>query len=480
MLPMKLPDDGLILVLKRDCPTCRLIEPVARALTAGGGLSGILCQDDPAFPEHLNVTDDRDLQGSWGLGIEIVPTLIRREKGVETARAVGWNREQWQSVSGCEPIGAGLPASRPGCGSLSDAPGMAEELQARFGQTGLSARTVSVDFPADEFEQMFDRGWSDGLPVVPPTAPRVLRMLAGTTRPPGELIGEIPPALAPCTVEKAAINAVMSGCRPEYFAVVLAALDAALDPAFSWYGLLSTTMGVGPVVIVNGPVAKRIGLNSGMNVLGQGNRANATIARALQLVARNVGGAVPGGVDRSTQGHPGKFGVCFAEDETDEAWEALSVSRGFGRGTSAVTVFAACGSHLVVDEVSREPQPLARSLAAALHSVGHPKHVQCYGALLVLCPEHWNVFKRGGWSRCDVEDAVHEASRRPGRDLVHGAGGITTGMPESWKDAEPAKFNPGSLIVVQAGARAGLMSTIMPGWSDGDTGTTPVTREVTP
>ena len=120
----------------------------------------------------------------------------------------------------------------------------------------------------------------------------------------------------------------MAGCRPEYFPVVLAALEAALDPAFSWYGLLSTTMGVGPVVVVNGPVARRIGMNWGINALGHGNRANATIARVLQLVALNVGGAVPGGVDRSTLGHPGKFGVCFAEDETDEAWEPLAVVPG--------------------------------------------------------------------------------------------------------------------------------------------------------
>jgi hypothetical protein len=143
-----------------------------------------------------------------------------------------------------------------------------------------------------------------------------------------------------------------------------------------------------------------------------------------------------------------------------------------------VTVFAACGSHLVLDESSRKPGELARSLAAGLQSAGHPKHVQAYAALLVLSPEHWQVFKRGGWSRRDVESALYEASKRPGRELVRGAGGVATGMPPGFAEGEHPKFNPGALIVARAGGPAGLMSTVLPGWADGETGTQPVTREV--
>ena len=143
--------------------------------------------------------------------------------------------------------------------------------------------------------------------------------LKGTTRKPDEFVGRIPPNLADCTVEKVAINAVMAGCRPEYMPVLLAAIEAALEPVFTLHGVLATTYFSAPVIIVNGPVVKRIGMNCGINALGQGNRANATIGRALNLIVRNVGGGRPGEVDRSTLGAPSKFTLCFAEDESDPA-----------------------------------------------------------------------------------------------------------------------------------------------------------------
>ena len=294
----------------------------------------------------------------------------------------------------------------------------------------------------------------------------------------GEIIGEAPPSLAPCSVEKAAVNAVMAGCKPEYFPVVLTALEAALDPAFNWYALQSTTMGVGPVVVVNGPIAKRIGMNWGFNALGHGNRANATIARALQLVARNVGGSKPGGVDRSTLGHPGKFGVCFAEDETDEAWDPLSVSVGLPRGKSAVTIFGSTGCSVFFDQLSNDAESLSRSLASGLQGVVHPKTVEWTTALLVLSPEHWAVFKRAGWSRVDIDTAVREAGKRPGHELVTGAGGIKEGLPRGQTEGEFAKFEPGNLLMVQAGSHAGLMSTIFSGWEPYDHGSIPTTKEV--
>src|SRR3979411_122930 len=168
-------------------------------------------------------------------------------------------------------------------------------------------------------------------------------MLAGTPRHASEVVAVVPPDLAECTVEKVAINAVMAGCRPEFMPVVLAAVEAACTAAFNIHGVLATTHFVGPVVIVNGPVARELGMNSGVNALGQGNRANATIGRALQLIIRHVGGGRPGGVDRSTLGNPGKYTFCFAEDELGSPWASLAVERGVSPGRSAVTVFAGEG-----------------------------------------------------------------------------------------------------------------------------------------
>ena len=166
----------------------------------------------------------------------------------------------------------------------------------------------------------------------------------------------MPPDLVECTVEKVAINAVLAGCTPEYFPVVLTALEAACTDEFNMHGLLATTMPVGPVLIINGPIRRRIGMNSGINVLGQGNRANATIGRALQLVIRNVGGGRPGGVDRATQGNPGKVSFCFPEDEEGSPWEPLHVERGFSPDASTVTLFPGEGPRGVVDQLSPRPR----------------------------------------------------------------------------------------------------------------------------
>ena len=334
---------SFVVVAKRDCPTCELVQPVLREIAASGAELTVYTQDDPTFPEGMDAIDDRSLERSWHLGIETVPTLIRLEGGTEAERTVGWDRAEWNRVTGLGPLGADLPGFQPGCGSKSVDPGMPEILEVAFGKPPLKARVIDVHAPEDEHELCFSRGWSDGLPVVPPTPVRVLRMLKGTTRDPQDAVGAIPPNNAPCTVEKVAINAVMAGCKPEYMPVVLAVVEAALEPEFAMHGLLCTTWFSGPMVVVNGPIARRIGMNSGVNALGQGNRANASIGRALQLVIRNVGGGVPGGIDRATLGWPGKYTLCFAEDESDPDWQPLSVERGIAPGASAVTLFGAGG-----------------------------------------------------------------------------------------------------------------------------------------
>ena len=348
----------LIAVVKTDCPTCHLVVPVLRQL-AGARTLMIYTQDDPTFPEGLAPIDDTSLEQSYRREIEIVPTLIRFDDDREVARTYGWDRREWERVSGVSSLGAGLPDLRPGCGSKTEEPGMAERLAIRYGGVTFQSRQIAIDDGVDPIETCYERGWSDGLPVVPPTRERVLAMLKGTTRAPQDVIGQIPPDYADCTVEKAAINAVLAGCKPEYFPVVIAAIEAAVVPDFGLHGVLCTTNFIGPVVMVNGPIARAIGMNARVNALGQGNRANATIGRALQLVVRNVGGGRPGEIDRATLGNPGKYTFCFAEDEDGSNWESYASEKGFSKNASTVTLFVGDGVAPIVDEISRTPESLA-------------------------------------------------------------------------------------------------------------------------
>ncbi len=394
-------------------------------------------------------------------------------------------------MAGIAPSGSASPAStrsarscrafRPGCGAKNIEPGMIERLRIRFGETGLTARHVTIGDGEDEIEAMFDRGWSDGLPLVPPTEERVMRMLSGTARDPGEVVGLCPPDLAPATVEKIAINAVMAGCKPEYLPVVLAAVEAVLDEPFAMHGVLATTMYVGPVVVVNGAVRRQIGMNARGNALGQGNRANATIGRALQLVIRNVGGGRPQEVDRATLGNPGKYTYCFAEDEENSSWEPLSVERGLARGVSAVTVFAGYGLQGIVDQKSRTPESLSRSFAESLKALQNVKLAPGCDAILVVCPEHERTFREAGWSKRRLYDELYRLTEIPGDELVAGAKGIAEGGPSSLAGKTVGKIRPGGLLIVRAGGGAGMFSGIIGGWAaSGERGSMPVTKEVKP
>jgi hypothetical protein len=471
--------DGLVVFVKRECPTCELVVPVLAELSRRTGLC-VIVQDDPAFPPGLGARHDADLALSWHHAIEAVPTLLRVVDGREKERAVGWQRGEWEALAGVAGLGAGLPEWRPGCGSLSVDPDRLPELRARFESHRLAARRIALAEREDEQEAMFARGWSDGLPLVPPTPERVLAMLEGTSRAPDEVVAVVPPDLVPCTVEKVAINAVLAGCKPEYLPVVLAAVEGACTDAFNIHGVLATTMGVGPVLVVNGPIRRSIGMNSGINVLGPGNRANATIGRALQLVIRNVGGGRPGEVDRATYGNPGKLGFCFAEDEEGSPWEPLSTDLGAKRGVNTVTLFTGEGPRTIVDQLSREPESLARSFAACLRSVCHPKLVLAFDAMLVIGPEHARVFREAGWSKARLVTKLGELLLVPGAELARGAGGIAEGIPlpaAAQRQALP-KFRPGGLLIVHAGGPAGLFSAVIGGWASGATGSQPVLREI--
>ena len=468
--------DGLVVVVKEDCATCRLVAPLFPQLAGNAALT-VYTQDDPAFPPGVDAVHDGDLAVSWHHGIETVPTLMRVENGREVERTVGWLRADWQRISGVGDLGADLPVMRPGCGSLSVDPDRVDELRVRHERGRLRSRRIELADAEDDMESMFDRGWTDGLPVVPPTEQRVMRMLDGTSRDPAEVVATVPPDLVDVTVEKVAIAAVLAGCRPEYLPWVLAVVEAICTDEFNIHGVLATTMPIGPVIVASGPGTKAIGMNSGVNALGQGNRANLTIGRAVQLVVRNVGGGRPGGVDRATHGNPGKLSFCFAESP-DSPLGTLAEQQGHAPGIDATTVFAGEGPRCVVDQRSRTGESLTASLASCLRTLHHPKLVIAFDAVLVLGPEHVRVFADAGWDRTRILEELHARLNIDGAALIAGADGIAEGMPESFAGTPLPKFRPGGILLASAGGAAGLFSAIIGGWVNGATGSQPVTKEV--
>jgi len=458
--------DGLVAVVKRDCPTCEMVAPVLGEIAEKGPPLTVFTQDDPAFPATVSPRFDADLAVSYHHHVETVPTLLRVEGGRELERTEGWSRELWERLSGVSRLGSGLPEHRPGCGSLSVDPEMAELLRVRYEGAVLQARRVELGRLEDEIEAVYDRGWTDGLPVVIPTEARVLRMLDGTTRDASEVVAIVPPDLVPATVEKVAINAVMAGCKPEYLPVVLAAVEAACTDHFNIHGLLCTTYFSGPVLIVNGPITTRIGMNCRNNVLGQGNRANATIGRALQLVVRNVGGGKPGvdGIDRAAFGNPGKYTFCFPENEADlpEGWLPLSVDAGHAPGTNAVTLFGGHGVSAISDQQSRRAEDLIEIFLRHVQLRADPFFARRLDNLvLVIGPEHGRVFSESGWDKARVRAELNERA----------FAGSTRGVPEPGWDA-PA--------IVFAGGDAGMFSALIEGWVSGPIGSQMTTWEVRP
>ena len=479
---MKQQEHYYSLVVKKDCPTCALIEPVIKQLSETFNDSlAIYVQDDPSFPENvITKIDDSSLEFSYKQNIEIVPTLIRSDNGLDNqARIFGWNKSEWQELTGIENLGSNLVDSKPGCGSKTQDPGMNEILTLRFDTNHLRARKIELAESEDIMEGCFERGWSDGLPVVPPTLLRVTRMLSGTDLSADEIIGSVPPDNKPCTVEKIAINAVMAGCKPDHLQVVIAALKAALQDEFCMHGLLCTTYFSAPVMIVNGPITQQIGMNSGVNALGQGNRANATIGRALQLIIRNVGGGMPGGIDRATLGTPGKYTFCFSEDESDTEWPSLAMDRGYNREDSVINLFAGSGVQPFVDQLSRQPESLVKNLGNSLRSVANTRSFGMADAMIVISPEHRRVLRQDNWTKADLKKALYDELITPGADIIRGKDGIAEGMPEKFKDMLLNKFRDDGLHIVGAGGKAGMFSAIISGWlASGDKGSQLVSQQI--
>jgi hypothetical protein len=307
-------------------------------------------------------------------------------------------------------------------------------------------------------------------------------MLTGTRRDPQEVVAIVPPNMAPATVEKVAINAVMAGCRPEYLPVVIAALQAVCTDQFNMHGVLATTHFPGPIIIVNGPVRRRIGMNAGLNALGQGNRANATIGRALQLIVRNLGGGRPGGVDRAALGQPGKYTFCFAEHEERSNWEPLHVERGFRPEQSTVTVFAGSAPTGIIDQLSRGARSLAASYGLALAAASHPKQYGYGEIVVVVPPEHVDTFAKDGWTKDQVRAAIQEATLRPARELA-GDERCAEGLPAAVVARDPDTLLPkfasaDNIKLVVAGGEAGKFGAYLLGWASGPRGSIMTTRAI--
>jgi hypothetical protein len=485
----------LVTLVKHDCPVCDQLLPVLDAAAAGGAPIRVLSQssaeETAGQAARLGLsavpTLDEELALSERYDPDAVPAVLLLDGGVEQGRMEGIDRERLANLAqraGVELDLDALPEWRPGCASLTRDPQVAASIAARAARREgrIRSRVIEIGGLEDPFESLLDRGLTDGLPVVPPTAERVVAMLGHTSREPGEIVGVIPPYDGEASVEKVAINAVMAGCPGEALPVVLAAVEAACVPEFALHGLLATTYPAGPTVVVSGPYAARIGMNASGNCLGQGNRANLTIGRALQLVVRNVGGGKPQEEDRATHGQMGKVGSCFAELEEGAPWEPLAQARGVPVGETGVTLMATEAPRAIMDQLARDPEGLCASLALALDSVATPKQRLAFDAMLVVGPEHGRVFREAGWGRAQVQAKLHELTHRRAGDVVRGAFGAPEGVdPQFVNDPEMpvAKFAAADRIMLAyAGGDAGLFSMVLGGWASGEIGSAPVTRSI--
>jgi hypothetical protein len=302
--------------------------------------------------------------------------------------------------------------------------------------TAKAARLFEIDGDIEDifdfFDECYEKGWTDGLPVYPPTERRVAEMLRYSDRSPGDIVGIIPPRNGAATVEKIAINAVMAGCRPEYLPVLVTAIEAMVDPAYNLYGRQTTTHPGAHLMIVNGPLRKELGINCRQNLFGHGQRANATLGRAIRLIMINVGGNKPGVTDMATHGHPGKFSYTMGEDEEGSPWSPFHVDRGFAKETSVVTMLCAEAPHNINDHKAHTVQRYLGSAASSMSNLGsnclyrsglHSEH------MLLVTSESAHWMAEQGWSKADVASYIYEHARQPIREMRDRGGWDMSPLP---------------------------------------------------
>ena len=268
-----------------------------------------------------------------------------------------------------------------------------------------------MDDIAAAIESCHAQGWTDGLPVVPPTPALVAVMLGAHAERRDTLVCDLPPAGGAATLERIAANTVMAGCLPEHFPVVVAGVRAAAREEFHLYDILTTVHSMCPLVLVSGPIARDLGMNGSFNALGQGNRANASIGRALALCFQNIGGARPGGLDPATIGHPGKYSYCYTENTELSPWTELHVERGHAAEDSAITLYAADAPLCVAEMGIATPEQILRTVSECAAIPGTYNAFFRGELWLVMSPEHANVITDAGWSKADARQYLFDNAR---------------------------------------------------------------------
>ena len=342
--------------------------------------------------------------------------------------------------------------------------------------------TATAGDTADLIERYFEQGWTDGLPVVPPTPARIDAMVAALGGDADRLEARIPPRWGNLTREVLAVNLVLAGCRPEYAPLVRAALLALTSGPFNLHGVQATTHMAAPLVVVNGPIRKQIGLNAGANVFGSGCRANATIGRAIRLVLLNVGGGWPGDLDKSTLGHPGKYTFCIAENEEASPWAPYHVEHGYRAEDSTVFCIAAEGPHSVTNHVANDPQGILDSISSAMSTIAHNNAVSSGSCAVVIGPEHAATIAAKQWTRQDVRRYLWSATTNTFDDIsFRGRYGkiYNRNLPRWYKREPDARIpivpSPDDIHLFVAGGEAGRFSAFLPGWGHM---TSPVLRAI--
>jgi hypothetical protein len=331
-----------------------------------------------------------------------------------------------------------------------------------------SADAPDPDAAQQAIEYCYDRGWSDGLPLVPVSQPLLDQFLAQTGREPQEIIGSAEQTGRHCTVELAAINAAMAGCRPEYFPVVLAAFEALMLDRAARGGGWQSTSGPAPLIVVNGPVRTELGFNGAGGAFGPGFRANATVARSVGLIVRNVFGIIPQVLEQATQGLPGRWSICIAENEEESPWEPASVEAGLPEGTSAVSATLLRTCEFVDNRHTQDPEQVLWDFADTISRTGALifKDTSCG---VIFCPEHAQMLAASGFSKNDVRDWLIEHAGRTAADLHRAGKDGLNGYVRFAAGAEPENGAEFSRIlpsrqhvpVLVAGARNAAISMVV-------------------
>lgn len=336
---------------------------------------------------------------------------------------------------------------------------------------------------ADAIEIMFDRGWTDGLPVVPPTPAKVAAMLAAGGREPYEILGSVPARRKTVNAEIVAVNAVMAGCKPEYFPIVVTALEAVLDPAFNVNTVATSTGGAAICVMVSGSMAAEVGMNGRHNALGSGNRANATIGRAVRLTVANALGAKTGKLDASSIGHPGKYTFCFAERPPESPWETLTVHKGYAPEDTTVTIMATEGPRQVANHLNEDPAGVLMSFGAAMKAPSNFITGKSGQVTIVMGHEHELALRQAGWSKLQSVEFLVEHSRVTPAEIEAGGIVIETGAQHDMTPAADGKVpvvaTVNDIVLITAGGPGSGWSAMIPSWAPAQHSRS-VTRRVRP